>query len=201
MPKGSRANKKTPDSGYKFDCQYCEGETFQAQQPELVIAIEEAGSGKSRSLQSVCYQACVECAIEIKDNNQKHLKKIKVKQVRPLRDATELDSLIPEKPIATASTSDAKLDKVLDAIAALTQLMTMQIESQMPKPVISRDTFIKEMEPVLTKTYKVPPAKKAPIPKAKRAILAPPVKKNASKTKKPTSVKTAPAKPKPRSKR
>lgn len=162
---------RTPDSGYKFECQYCEDEVYQGAQPELVFKLE-----KERGVMvSQGFQCCIDCALDIKDENAAFRKKHKIveqRQVRELRDATELDAAIPAELKKKAESSvDAKLDKVLDAITALTNLMAMQIQSQMPAVVAQPATIV---EP----------------PKPKRKILAPPPVK--------TRAKSVPAKPQKR---
>lgn len=177
----SRVNR-SPESGYKFECQGCEEEVFQGPPPELVFALDNMGTKRNPEIHSTPLQCCVDCAIEIREDNEKLVgKQTSQRQVRDLRPSGELEAVIPaELKEQVENTANAKLDKVLDALGQLMKLMVLQMEQKTMPPVV------------------IPPAATTPL-KPKRAILAPPkAKTNASKTAKPKAAKAAKAKPKSR---
>lgn len=182
MSRRSRVNR-SPDSGYKFECQGCEEEVFQGPPPELVFALEKAGTKRNPQLISTPLQCCVDCAAEIREDNAKIAPPV-VPQVRPIRPQSELEGVIPAAlKEQVEGTTNAKLDKVLDTLGKLTELMILQMQMQQgaPPPVVQ-------------------PALVAPVAtEPKRKILAPPkAKTNASKAAKPKTAQAAKAKPKSR---
>jgi hypothetical protein len=181
---------RTPDTGYKFECQGCEDEVCQTPQPELVFALTVKGKGKSMTIEkSEALQCCIDCAEEIKEENAEIAKALGLNhsQVRQVRTLDELDGVKQLIDKATAegavnTVTDAKLDKVLDMMEKLLMIQMNQMTASVVQ--VSAPRVV---------------SSPATIAKPKRKILAPPkVKANAtSKAKKPAAAKKAPTKRKP----
>lgn len=200
MARVTKKTNRTPDSGYEFKCQACEDDVLQVPSPELVFALEAKGNGKNmRLVGSEGLQCCVECAEEIKAENERLRKALGLdtSQKRQLRDVEELG--LPEDILnATKAKSDAsseKIDKLIDMVSGLTTLVSKLAELEVNRSLQTAKAA--DVVQVLA------PPKPATIPKPKRSILAPPkVKANAtSKAKKPTNKAAAKAKPKSRTRR
>jgi hypothetical protein len=199
MPRVKKTSR-TPDSGYEFKCQACDDDVLQVPAPELVFALEAKGTGKGmRLVGSEGLQCCVECADEIKAENERLRKALGLDnaQTRAVIPAAELglpdDILNVAKPAGSAA-SDEKIDKLINLVEKLIQLQVGQAISLTPGSI---------NEVINPPVMVIVPPKHATIPKPKRSILAPPkVKANAtSKAKKPATKAKAKAKPKPRPRR
>ncbi len=180
MARVNRTTGKTPDSGYQFICDGCESEVVQVPPPELVLAIEESGTGKNKSEQTVSYQCCMDCARQIKKENEAIIKARSSKQTYKLREGSEVAEAKPTK--------NERIDAVENKLDKLIELMTLQIQTQLQKGVSSE---------AIAKSMVSPPAT-TPKPK----ILAPPVKKNATRqAAKPNRAQAKATKPKSRQSR
>lgn len=171
MPRIRRAQvQRTADTQYKFECQGCETEVIQAPPPELVMALEVDGKGKRMQLVgSTPLQCCIDCSQEIKEDNaliQKTLGIVNQSQVRQLREATELESVIPEekrkaieeevRKAEEAKKRDERLDKLCDLME---KFMTIQLNQMVVPP---RDATIVEVPNAESKAAKsAAPGKKA----------------------------------------
>lgn len=169
----------TPDSGYEFKCQSCEGDVFQITPPKLVMSLQAEGSGRGKILRTYPLQCCQECAEEVEKENLKIQKKHKLvdKQVIALRLSQELDTVLPPDakprrlrnqqildnlPVGYDCADDpveTKLDKVIDALTGLTQLLLAQAQQNVvlqpptKQPEISREEYLKIMTEGMEKSH------------------------------------------------
>jgi hypothetical protein len=201
MVRGRARGAGSQESGYKFDCQYCEQvDVVQGPQPQLIFLLERE---RGHTI-STPFQACVECAEEIKELNEAHNKKYApvIKQVRPLREGSEMPVEIQQalQPSAT----DGKLDKLIAVVDSLAQLMTLQLQRDLGVEP-ARAPYIPAKSEALAEADKTAPVRRAAALKAFRAMKKPikviveePIASSPKKSEK--RIAKAKAKPKPRRK-
>lgn len=119
---------------YKFVCDGCQKDVVQEGMPELCHVLQVSGSGKSRSSQTLSFQACRLCAPALRKEGERAMKTGKqISQVRPLR-----ENFSPPKVVALVDTTSEKLDKLTELVANLANLVATQVQmnaqSRSPKP-------------------------------------------------------------------
>lgn len=175
----------TPDSGYSFLCDYCQGEIAQVAQPELCW-LHEMVRGDHMTTP---FQSCKLCAAEIKELNgdfmKKHPEFNEKTQERQLREGSELppDLQAAKEELEKKKAADDKLDKLIDLVGTVAQLMATQLQSQLalqPPPVIVAQPPVISIPTLkLEQTYKKPKRKILERPVTRRAQSAAKKPKNA----------------------